>query len=101
MRHHNVGRNQERAVSQDKGSGLATVQKQALDRDRICSANRMEYFENKMRPFFVKGEQYVFLWRFLGLFKSRKANQDLVTWIAKFDILLQGCETHGWTFYQR
>ena len=50
----------------------------------------MEYFENKMRPFFVKGEQYVFLWRFLGLFKSRKANQDLVTWIAKFDILLQG-----------
>ena len=36
----------------------------------------------------MKGEQYVFLWRFLGLFKAWKGNQDFVTWIAKFDIVL-------------
>ena len=50
-------------------SGFSAVQKEALDRDRLCSANRVEHFKKKMRPFFVKG--------------------DLVTWIAKFDILLQ------------
>ncbi|CAE7789258.1 Trank1 [Symbiodinium sp. KB8] len=55
-------------------SGLATVQKEALDRDRRCSANGVKYFKKEMRPFFVKGEQYVLLWRFLGLGLFKVAN---------------------------
>ncbi|CAE7244343.1 secG, partial [Symbiodinium microadriaticum] len=51
-------------------SGLATVQRKALDRCRFCSANGVKYFKTQMRPFSVKGEQYVFRWRFLGLFKA-------------------------------
>ena len=41
-----------------------------LDRKRLASRDGVEYFKQKMRPFFIKGEQYVFLWRFLGLFKA-------------------------------
>ena len=37
----------------------------------------------------MKGKHYIFLWRFLGLFKAWKGNQNFVTWIAKFDIVLQ------------
>ena len=28
----------------------------------------------------MKGEQYVFLWRFLGFFKARTDKQDFVAW---------------------
>ena len=48
-----------------------------------------------MRPFFVKGEQYVFLWRFLGLLKAWKGNQDFVTWIAQFEIVPQRVRNSG------
>ena len=68
-------------------SGIATVQKEALDRKRLASKRGVEPFKKKMRPFLVKGEQYVFLWRFLGLFRAWNGNQGFVTWIAKFEII--------------
>ena len=70
-------------------TGLAAVQKESLDRTKLAAQDGVDYFKRKMRPFFVKGEQYVFLRRFLGLFKAWKGNQDFVTWIAKFEIVLQ------------
>ena len=59
-------------------SGLAAVKKESLDREKLATPDGVDFFERKMRPFFVKGEQYVFLWRFLGLFKAWKGNQDFV-----------------------
>ena len=72
-----------------------TVQKEALDRKRLAAKGGDEYFKGNMWPFFVKGEQCVFLRGFLGPFKTWKGNPDFVTWIAKLEIVLQRVG-HSW-----
>ena len=60
-----------------KGHSLKTIRnsiypKQMFDRNRPTARDGVEHFRKRLRPFFVKGAQYIFLWRFLGLFKAGK-----------------------------
>ena len=56
-RYYDAGRRKETTVTQDTAPGIASVQKEALDRTRHASKNGVEYFKTKMRPLLVKGEQ--------------------------------------------
>ena len=43
-------------------------------------------FKDVLRPYFVKGVNHVFLWRFLQLFRCYRGNQEFVLWIGKFEV---------------
>ena len=78
-----------RGVSQNEALRSCKPAKKTLDRTTLTAADGVEHFNRKLRPYFVKDEQYIFVWRFLGVFKAWKGNQDFVTRIAQFDIVLQ------------
>ena len=42
-----------------KLSGIASMQKEALDRTKLASKSGVECFKKKMHPFFVKGERFL------------------------------------------
>ena len=66
----------------------AAVHKPMLDRDELKDEHTgVEYFKRTMRPFFVKGNQSVFLWRFFQLFRFHRGNGDFLKWIGKFAVL--------------
>ena len=39
-----------------------------------------------MRPYFVKGVNHVFLWRFLQMFRTYRGQSEFVHWIGRFEI---------------
>ena len=49
--------------------GPAATYKHYLDRTKLKEDNGVEYFLNTLRPFFVKGTNSVFLWRFMQIFR--------------------------------
>ena len=46
----------------------------------------MRHFKDTLRPYFVKGVNHVFLWRFLQLFRCYRGNQEFVLWIGRFEV---------------
>ena len=48
--------------------------------------NGVRHFKDTLRPYFVKGVNHVFLWRFLQLFRCYRSNQEFVLWIGRFEV---------------
>ena len=48
--------------------------------------NGVRHFKDTLRPYFVKGVNHVFLWRFLQLFRCYRGNQEFVRWIGRFEV---------------
>jgi len=46
----------------------------------------VRHFKDTLRPYFVKGVNHVFLWRFLQLFRCYRGNQEFVLWIGRFEV---------------
>lgn len=70
--------------------GSAAFYKSMLVNEQLRHAdNGVTYFKNTIRPFFVKGTNHVFLWRFLQFFRTYRGSMELVHWIGKFEITLR------------
>ena len=48
--------------------------------------NGVRHFKDTLRPYFVKGVNHVFLWRFLQMFRCYRGNQEFVLWIGRFEV---------------
>ena len=71
-------------------SRIAEKYKELLDNERLRDPDQgVEYFKRFLRPYFVKGVQHVYLYRFLHLFKTWRGSKDYVTWITDFEIMLK------------
>eukprot|EP00435_Cladocopium_sp_Y103_P008099 s740_g2.t1 len=46
----------------------------------------LAHFKDTLRPYFVKGMNHVFLWRFLQLFRTYRGQNEFVHWIGRFKI---------------
>eukprot|EP00435_Cladocopium_sp_Y103_P071242 s243_g37.t1 len=46
----------------------------------------LAHFKDTLRPYFVKGVNHVFLWRFLQLFRTYRGQNEFVHWIGRFEI---------------
>lgn len=61
-----------------------------LDNERLRDPDDgVQYFLRTIRPFFVKGTNHVFLWRFLQFFKTYRGSMEIVHWIGRFEITLR------------
>ena len=75
-------------------TGLAEKYKELLDNNRLKDPEQgVEYFKRFLRPYFVKGVQHVYLYRFLQLFKTWRGAKDLVSWITDFEVMLNNSQT--------
>ena len=67
--------------------GAAEFYKNMLDNTELRNPeNGVRHFKDTLRPYFVKGVNHVFLWRFLQLFRCYRGNQEFVFWIGKFEV---------------
>ena len=41
----------------------------------------LAHFKDTLRPYFVKGVNHVFLWRFLQMFRTYRGQSEFVHWI--------------------
>ena len=46
----------------------------------------LAHFKDTLRPYFVKGVNHVFLWRFLQMFRTYRGQSEFVHWIGRFEI---------------
>ena len=46
----------------------------------------LAHFKDTLRPYFVKGVNHAFLWRFLLLFRTYRGQHEFVHWIGRFEI---------------
>ena len=77
-------------------TGLAEKCKELLDNNRLKDLEQgVEYFKRFLRPYFVKGVQHVYLYRFLQLFKTWRGAKDFVSWITDFEIMLKKVKSAG------
>ena len=68
-------------------TGNAEYYKKMLDNEQLRrERNGITYFKETLRPYFVKGANHVFLWRFMQLFRTWRGNGELVSWIARFEV---------------
>ena len=68
--------------------GEAAAYKRLLDREQLRqpAGAGVAYFKRTLRPFFVKGSQTVFMYRFMQFTKFKRGNTDLLKWMTKFQI---------------
>ena len=67
--------------------GAAEFYKNMLDNTELRNPeNGVRHFKDVLRPYFVKGVNHVFLWRFLQLFRCYRGNQEFVLWIGRFEV---------------
>ena len=68
-------------------TGNAEYYKKMLDNEQLRhERNGITYFKETLRPYFVKGANHVFLWRFMQLFRTWRGNGEFVSWIARFEV---------------
>ena len=76
--------------------GSAAFYKNMFDNTLLRDADQgLNHFKTVLRPYFVKGVQHVFLWRFLQLFRTYRGNSEFVHWIGKFEIAVKRL-TNAW-----
>ena len=46
----------------------------------------LAHFKDTLGPYFVKGVNHVFLWRFLQMFRTYRGQHDFVHWVGRFEI---------------
>ena len=68
-------------------TGDAEVYKTLFDRNLLKTTDGVRHFKEVLRPHFVKGAQSVFLWRFLLLMRTNRAQTEFVKWIGKFTVM--------------
>ena len=67
--------------------GAAEFYKNMLDNAELRNPQTgVRHFKDVLRPYFVKGVNHVFLWRFLQLFQCYRGNQEFVLWIGRFEV---------------
>eukprot|EP00435_Cladocopium_sp_Y103_P016351 s3256_g4.t1 len=67
--------------------GAASFYKPMLDNALLRDPDRgLAHFKDTLRPYFVKGVNHVFLWRFLQLFRTYRGQNEFVHWIGRFEI---------------
>lgn len=64
----------------------AAIYKQFLDRERLKKSDGVQYFKNTLRPYFIKGAESIFLWRFLKFFQQKRHGSDFLGWITNFQL---------------
>ena len=77
----------------NKLEGDAAIYKKMLSRENVKSKeDGVTYFKRTLRPFFVKGSVYVFLYRFQQFMSLRRGSSDLMKWMSRFQIQLKRLE---------
>ena len=67
--------------------GAASFYKSMLDNTLLRDADRgLSHFKDTLRPYFVKGGNHVFLWRFLQLFRTYRGQHEFAHWIGRFEM---------------
>ena len=67
--------------------GSASFYKSMLDNALLRNPDRgLAHFKDTLRPYFVKGVNHVFLWRFLQMFRTYRGQSEFVHWIGRFEI---------------
>ena len=67
--------------------GSASFYKSMLDNALLRDPDRgLTHFKDTLRPYFVKGVNHVFLWRFLQMFRTYRGQSEFVHWIGRFEI---------------
>ena len=67
--------------------GSASFYKSMLDNALLRDPDRgLAHFKDTLRPYFVKGVNHVFLWRFLQMFRTYQGQSEFVHWIGRFEI---------------
>ena len=52
--------------------GDAEMHEGLLNRESLRGEDGVKYFRDTLRPYFIKGAQSVFLWRFLQFIRARR-----------------------------
>ena len=67
--------------------GSASFYKSMLDNALLRDPDRgLARFKDTLRPYFAKGVNHVFLWRFLQMFRTYRGQNEFVHWIRRFEI---------------
>ena len=67
--------------------GAASFYKSMLDNALLRDPDRgLSHFKDTLRPYFVKGVNHVFLWRFLQLLRTYRGQHEFVHWKVRFEI---------------
>ena len=78
-----------RAALKNRLVGDAEMHKELLNRESLKAEDGVKYFQDTLRPHFIKGAQTVFLCRFYAFIRGRRGNVEMVKWIGKFSLLLK------------
>ena len=75
--------------------GQAEFYKNMLDNQKLRDENNgVSHFKETLRPYFVKGVSYIFMWRFMYLFRCWRPNaMDFITWITRFEVAVRRLQT--------
>ena len=67
--------------------GSASFYKSMLDNALLRDPDRgLAHVKDTLRPYFVKGVNHAFLWRFLQMFRTYRGQSEFVHWIGRFEI---------------
>ena len=66
-----------------------------LDNQKLRDENNgVAHLRETQRPYFVKGASYIFMWRFMYLFRCWRNNaMDFITWITRFEVAVRRLQT--------
>ena len=75
--------------------GQAEFYKNMLVNQKLRDENNgVAHFKETLRPYFVKGVSYIFMWRFMYLFRCWRTNaMDFITWITRFEVAVRRLQT--------
>eukprot|EP00435_Cladocopium_sp_Y103_P018922 s1589_g4.t1 len=77
----------EELALQAPDEGAASFYKSMLDNALLRDPDRgLAHFKDTLRPYFVKGVNHVFLWRFMPLFRTYRGQNEFALWIGRFEI---------------
>ena len=70
--------------------GPAVFYKNLFDNTLLRNPDRgLAHFKEVLRPYFVKGSNHVFLYRFIQLFRTYRGSAEFVHWIGRYEIALK------------
>ena len=67
--------------------GEAYTYKDVLDRDKLKDPVKgVKYFKKTLRPYFVKGAESIFLWRFFQFVRFGRGHMEFLQWMTKMTV---------------
>ena len=77
-------------------TGDAALKKPFLDNAKLKDPDTgVEYFKKTLRKWYIKGNEYVYLWRFMNFQRTHRMREELINWIARFEISLKRVKAPG------